>query len=65
MKYKVIKDFAGIVAGTEMEISTARVSYMIDSGYIVPIEEKADPKPRGRKKKIDLEAEERKNKAAE
>ena len=63
MKYKVIKEFAGIVAGTEMEISDSRSGYMIEAGYVEPIEEKSDPKPRGRKKKVDVEADNAQNKS--
>jgi len=51
------------MAGTEMEISDTRSGYMIESGYVVPIEEKADPKTRGRKKKVDVEADNAQNKS--
>jgi hypothetical protein len=47
--YKVIKEFAGVKVGTEMPIRKDQVKYMIEAGYIEPIE----PEVKSRKKKID------------
>lgn len=44
MKCKVIKDYAGILAGQEVEINDKAVNYMISEGYVEPIIEPIEPK---------------------
>ena len=41
MKCKVIKEFAGIEVGQEMDIKESQLEYMIESGYVEVIETKA------------------------
>lgn len=44
MKCKVLKDYAGILAGQEVEINDKAVNYMISEGYVEPIVEPIEPK---------------------
>jgi len=38
MKYKVIKEYAGIEVGSEVKIADGAVKYMVTEGYVEPIE---------------------------
>lgn len=38
MKYKVIKEYAGIEVGSEIKIAEGAVKYMVESGYVEPIQ---------------------------
>lgn len=63
MKYKVIKEFAGIKEGEEIGVNRNRVKYMTEAGYIKPIEPEVKAAKPKRKKKIDKEAEARQDKS--
>jgi hypothetical protein len=54
MKGKVIKSYAGIAIGSEVDIPTDRMAYMVEKGYIEPL------KPINAKAELST----RKNKAA-
>lgn len=62
--YEVIKEFAGVEVGTKRNFSKSGAEYLQKEGYIKPIQsKKADVEAKGRKKKIDLEAEKLQNKS--
>lgn len=39
MKYKVIKEYAGIEVNSEVKLSESSAKYMIEQGYVEPIGE--------------------------
>jgi len=39
MKYKVIKEYAGIEVGSEVKLSESNAKYLISQGYVEPIDE--------------------------
>jgi len=39
MKYKVIKEYAGIEIGSEVKLSESNAKYLISQGYVDPIDE--------------------------
>ena len=39
MKYKVVKEYAGIEVGSEVKLSDLNARYMIERGYVEPISE--------------------------
>lgn len=43
MKYRVIKEYAGIEVGSEVKLADSSVKYMIESGYVEPIMEPIEP----------------------
>lgn len=55
--YEVIKEFAGIKEGEKKNFTDNDAKYLTEAGYIKPIEAKVEPSARGRKKKVELEAE--------
>lgn len=43
MKYKVIKEYAGIEVGSEVKLSESSAKYMIEQGYVELIDEVEEP----------------------